>query len=115
MYAALLGELAGCLLPFLTVRLIQTKGATVLVDNKGHPAFIIIGNNTAKIRVRFCKCCQTVLQIGIVRVDLHHGIGLVEIDLSVFIFFLQNGTLHKNSVILVFSIQVKTRKRRLNF
>ena len=92
MYTALPGEFAGCLLPSLAVRRGQTNGAATLVDGNAYASIPVIRDDVSKIRVLLRIRRQSALQIGIVGVDLHHGIGLVEIDLSEFILLFQNCT-----------------------
>ena len=74
MNAALLGKLAGYLLPLLAVRRSQAQGAAALVDGKGHTPRPVIGNDMAKIGMFLSISCQTAFQIGIVGVDLHSRI-----------------------------------------
>ena len=89
MNTALLGEMTGNLLTFLTVWGSQTQGAATFVNGEGHKVFVRI-QDLARVVMLFRIRRQSAFQAGIVGVDLHHGIGFFEIDLGEFIFLFQN-------------------------
>ena len=55
-----------------------------------------VRNIPAWIGVLLRKSGEPVLEIRVVGVDLHNGIGLVEVNLGEFLFLFQNGSLRKN-------------------
>ena len=81
--------------PFLAVRRSQTEAQSAFFNFKGQPALLVIVNLAAALRMFFCKCCQSLFQIGVVGLHLDHAAVLVKID-SCGLFFLGKPCSHKN-------------------
>ena len=92
-YTSLEASLLGCfpkgLQPLLGVGLRQPKAAAVLVDLEAYSAAVNFCD-PAELRELLRKAPQTLFQIRVVGGDLHHGIRFVEIDLRIFLLFVQN-------------------------
>lgn len=70
----------------------ETETDPALVDLKDQAAETVVVRESAQIRIFLGVSGQAILEIRVVRLDLRHGIGLVEEVHRLLLLFLQTGS-----------------------